>query len=81
MFKDLIGKDVLVLVATRGEMVLEYTGVLISEGENTLKLENVSISTAILSFQRNMFGNINSYKDNISEIIVNKEYVVSCNVR
>ena len=62
-------------------MVLEYSGVLVSEDDKSLKLENVSISTAILSFQRNMFGNINSYKDNISEIVVNKEFVVSCNVR
>ena len=81
MYKELIGKEVEVIVSSRGEMLLEYNGVLVDEDETSIKLKNVNISTAMLSFQKSMFGNMNSYKNDVSEVIVSKSFIVSCIVK
>ena len=81
MYKDLINKDVEVIVSSRGEMLLEYNGVLVDEDETSIKLKNVNISTAMLSFQKSMFGNMNTYKNDVSEVIVSKKFIVSCIVK
>ena len=81
MYKELINKDVEVIVSSRGEMLLEYNGVLVEEDETSIKLKNVNISTAMLSFQKSMFGNMNTYKNNVSEVIVCKNFIVSCIVK
>ena len=81
MYKDLINKGVEVIVSSRGEMLLEYNGVLVDEDETSIKLKNVNISTAMLSFQKSMFGNMNSYKNDVSEVIVSKNFIVSCIVK
>ena len=52
MFKDLINKQVLVLVTSHTEMLLEYRGILIEENEQTIKLKNTSINIAMLNFQK-----------------------------
>ena len=80
MFKDLINNEVLIIVSSRAEFLLEYTGVLCEENENTLKLKNAEINQAMLNFQKNMFGSgIGNYKQNLEEVIINKNYVISCN--
>lgn len=81
MYKELISKEVEVIVSSRGEMLLEYNGVLVDEDETSIKLKNVNISTAMLSFQKSMFGNMNSYKTDVSEVIVSKNFIVSCIVK
>ena len=79
MFKDLINKQVLVLVTSHTEMLLEYRGILVEDNEQTIKLKNTSINIAMLNFQKNFFGsNIGNYKKNITEIIINKKYLISC---
>jgi hypothetical protein len=77
MFKDLINKQVLVIVSSQTEMLLEYRGILIDEDEQNIKLKNINIG--MLNFQKNFFGsNIGNYKKNISEVIINKRYMISC---
>lgn len=80
MYKSLLNQEVEVIVSTRTEMVLEYNGVFVSEDVNTLVLKNVSITSAMLNFQKNMFGTgLGQYKENIDTVIINKNYIISCN--
>ena len=80
MYKDLIGKEVTLIVSSRAEIVYEYRGVLVSESPEYLKLENVSINAVLSNMQRNVFGsNMSSFSEYLSESIINKEYIVSCN--
>lgn len=80
MFDHLIDKEVEVIVSTKSDILLEYTGVLCKETEVSLILENAEINPVMLNFQKNIFGgSMNNYKQNVEEIIINKQYVVSCN--
>ena len=68
MYKELLGKNVTVLVATKGDIVLEYTGTLLSESDTEIELVNASIATMIMNVQRAVFGsNINKYKEDIDK--------------
>lgn len=79
MYKDLINNEVVIMVSSRAETILEYTGLLCEENDEVLRLKNVEISQALLNFQKNMFGTgLGSYKQNIEEVILNKRYVISC---
>lgn len=79
MYKELLGKNVTVLVATKGDIVLEYTGTLLSESDTEIELVNASIATMIMNVQRAVFGsNINKYKEDIDKAIINKKYIISC---
>lgn len=79
MFKELINCEVNVIVSTKTEMLLEYTGILSNENETSIKLKNANISIAMLNFQKNFFGsNMGAYKQDIDEIIINKSYIISC---
>ena len=79
MYKELVNKQVLVIVTSQTEMLLEYRGILVEENAQNLKFKNTSINIAMLNFQKNFFGsNIGNYKKNISEIVINKRYVISC---
>ena len=81
MYKELVNKQVLVIVTSQTEMLLEFRGILVEENEQNLKLKNTSINIAMLNFQKNFFGsNIGNYKKNISEIVINKRYVISCSI-
>ncbi len=80
MFKELINENVTVIVSGKGDTILEYNGLLVREEDNTIKLTNASISHMIPNFQRGIFGgDINKYKENIEEVIINKRYIISCN--
>ena len=79
MFNDLINREVIVVVSSRTEFLLEYNGLLCEENENVIKLKNVDINQEMLNFQKNVFGsNMGIYKQNIDEVIINKNYVISC---
>lgn len=79
MYKELINNEVVIMVSSRAEAILEYTGLLCEENDEVLRLKNVEISQALLNFQKNMFGaGLGSYKQNIEEVILNKRYVISC---
>ena len=81
MFKDLIGSRVTVVVASKGDTMLEYMGTLVSENDNSIELQNVDISYLMLNFQKGIFGgNINSYKQNLNKVVINKLFVISCNL-
>ena len=80
MYKDFIGYDVTIVVSSRAENLLEYSGKLIKEDENTITMCNASISYLMLNFQKNIFGNgIGKYKTEVDEVIINKRYIISCN--
>ena len=80
MFESFIGKRVSVIVSTRGDNVIEYTGVLSSEMENALEMTNVDISYLMLNYQRGFFGNgISQYKTGVGKVVINKNYIISCN--
>lgn len=80
MYSDLINCEVVVIVSTRAETVFEYKGFLCSETDNTLKLRDAEINIAMLNFQKNFFGGeMGAYKQNIDEVVINKDYIISCN--
>ena len=56
MYKDLINERVTVLVATRGDVVLEYEGTLTEENDTEIVLKDASIATMLMSVQVSMFG-------------------------
>lgn len=79
MYKDLINERVTVLVATRGDVVLEYEGTLTEENDTEIVLNDASIATMLMSVQVSMFGkNMTKYREDIDKIIINKKYIISC---
>lgn len=79
MYKDLINEKVTVLVATRGDVVLEYEGILTEENDTEIVLNDASIATMLMSVQVSMFGkNMTKYREDIDKIIINKKYIISC---
>ena len=79
MYKDLINERVTVLVATRGDIVLEYEGILTEENDTEIVLNDASIATMLMSVQVSMFGkNMTKYREDIDKIIINKKYIISC---
>jgi len=80
MFKDYINKEVNVLVASRGDVFLEYFGTVVEENEKTLKLKNVNILYAAPQIQRNLVGtSLAQFKQNLDESVINKEYIIGIN--
>jgi len=68
MYADFIGEKITIVVASRGENLLEYTGTLILESDETVELTNVEISYLVLNFQKGIFGgDINKYKSNLQK--------------
>ena len=79
MYKDLINERVTVLVATRGDVVLEYEGTLTEENDTEIVLNDASIATMLMSVQVSMFGkNMTKYREDIDKIVINKKYIISC---
>ncbi|MBR4830540.1 MAG: hypothetical protein IKZ96_02085 [Bacilli bacterium] len=79
MYKDLINEEVTVLVATKGEVVLEYKGILTKESDHEIELSNVTIGTMLMNVQRSVFGaNMTKYIENTDKTIINKKYIISC---
>lgn len=79
MYKDLINERVTVLVATRGDIVLEYEGTLTEENDTEIVLSDATIATMLMNVQRSVFGsNMNKYREDIDKVIINKKYIISC---
>ena len=79
MYKDLINERVTILVATRGDVVLEYEGTLTEENDTEIVLNDASIATMLMSVQVSMLGkNMTKYREDIDKIIINKKYIISC---
>ena len=68
MYKDYIGSNVTIIVASRGEYLLEYVGVLLDENDNNITLSNVNISFIQSNIQKN-----------VESVCINKNYIISCN--
>ena len=81
MYKHLMNKSANVLVASRGDVILEYFGTIVEETDKTLKLENVNINYAALNYQKSLLGSaITVFKTNLAESTINKEYIISVNI-
>ena len=63
-----MGSKVVVIVTTKGEKALEYSGELVVEKEKTIELENVNIDGLLYSGQKGMFGNIAQYKADVKKL-------------
>lgn len=80
MYDSLIGEKVNVVVSSKCSNMLEYVGTLLLERDEVLELTNVDISYLMLNYQKGVFGgNINRYKDNLDRVVINKQYIISCN--
>ena len=80
MFSSLLGERVTVVVASRGDQILEYVGVLEKEVDEAITLSDVDISYLMLSFQKGIFGkDMNKYKEGLERVIINKRHIISCN--
>ena len=80
MFKEYKDQQVNVLVASRGDVFLEYFGTVVEETEKTLKLKNVNILYAAPQIQRNILGTgMAQFKQNLNEAVINKEYIIGIN--
>ena len=79
MYKDLINEEVTILVATKGDTVLEYNGTLVLETDNEIELKDATISTMLMNVQRSVFGsNMTKYREDIDKVVVNKKFIISC---
>ena len=76
--RDLIGERITIVVASRGDNLLEYVGTLKEETDELVTLTNVDISYLMLNFQKGIFGgNINKYKSDLEKVVINKKYIIS----
>lgn len=79
MYKNLIGSNVNVIVGSRAEYLLEYCGRLVSETDTTIELNDVEVSYLLPQFQKGLFGSgIAKFKEEVKTIIINKQYIISC---
>ena len=79
MFSSFRGEKVTVIVASRGDQILEYVGVLDKETDETIELVYANISYLMLSFQKGVFGkDMNKYKEGLERVIINKRHIISC---
>ncbi len=82
MFKDFKNERVTVVISSRGDNLLEYVGILEEEYDDSILMSNVSISYLMLNYQKGFFGdNFNQYRENLSKVIVNKKYIISCDIK
>ena len=81
MFNSLLGSRVTVVVSSKGDTILEYVGNLVSENDDSIELQNADISYLMLNFQKGIFGgNINRYKQNLNKVVINKQFIISCDL-
>ena len=79
MYNEYINHEVVLIVSARTEALWEYTGLLSDIDEFSIKLKNVEINQAMLNIQKNVFGaGMGNYKQNVDEVILNKNYIVAC---
>lgn len=82
MFQSLIGQRVSVVVASRGDNLLEYIGNLVAESDDAIVLTNVDVTFLLSNLQKGLIGGFNTtkltFKTGIDKIIINKKYIISC---
>ena len=80
MLKDYINNEITVMVATKGDRVFEYIGILSAVEEDSIVLKNVKITLAADEWTKKhaMKGGILYYaNENLEETIINKKYIIS----
>ena len=82
MYKSLIGENVAVIISTRSDNMIEYTGTLSSENDQAIELSNANILYLMTNLTRGagLLGeNMNKIKGDLEKVVINKEYIISCN--
>ena len=82
MYDLLMDCDVTMVVGPRADSAYLYSGTLVQENEKTVVLKNCTIEMAGTQAQKNMSWVGNSafiLQKDLESVIINKEYVVSCN--
>ena len=74
MYKEMVNNNVVAIVATRGDTFLKYKGLFLEENVQSIILQNVDICSA---FNDNLHIEKNK---KVSQVILNKEYIISCNM-
>ena len=82
MYEEFIGKKVLVVVTTKSDRVMEYNGILNSEDEKCIRLNDVSISMQLTNMQSSIFGRqpTSFYDNSMPSAIINKEYITDISI-
>lgn len=79
MYKNLIGEEVILIVSSRSEQILEYRGTIKDYNGTELVLSNASVNYLAAALQKNLFGsNVINLQDDKEEIIINVKYIISC---
>ena len=79
MYKEYEGKEVTVLVSSRGDGILQYDGTM-TKGDHVVELTNVTISQLIAQLNRNVFGQgsaLYTFDRSIPKLTINEDYVIS----
>ncbi len=82
MYKDFMGEKVTVIVSSRGEHLLEYKGILKSENENEILLDEMTCSYLLNNFSKGLMfagSDSNRFVSDTTMAIINKNYIISCN--
>lgn len=80
MFDFQKGDRVTVIVASKGDNILEYVGTFSMEQSDTIELTDVDISYLLMNIQRGIFGgNASKYAEGIDRVVINKNFIISCN--
>ena len=80
MLSDYINSEIVVMVATKGDRVFDYTGILSAVEEDSIVLKNVKISlTADEWTKKHALKNGLVYYSNedLETTIINKKYIIS----
>lgn len=88
MYKNFIGKDVEIIICTRTDQLLEYTGKLVEVSNEELLLEDAMVNFSLTEAAKNASalnarvfgGNATILKSHVASLVLNKEYIISCHL-
>lgn len=86
MYSELIGRKVTVIIFVGNEKIMKYDGILASQSEEEILLQDASFEMLIGDYARSLtsslMGTTNiEYMKNIDRVIINKRYIISCAVQ
>ena len=80
MYERFMNSQVSVYVTPKSDNFLDYKGTLVEENENSIVLNNVVIELATTTASKKMAFVQGAYllKSNVSTVVINKEFIMSC---
>ena len=79
MYERFMNNQVSVFVTPKTSTFMEYKGTLVDENEETIVLNNVVIEFAATAAAKSFISGASLYKSNIDTVVINKEFIISCN--